>query len=406
MSYRLGVLTTHPVQYYSAWFRELASWLDLEVFYCYRQNPQGQAAAGFGVELEWDTPLLEGYAYRWLNNVSRSPGLGTFGGCDTPEIADLVSRESLDALLVMGWNYRSALQAVWACWRRGIPVLMRGDSQLPNQRPLWKRLVKYVPYRVFLSRIDGHLFVGQRNRRYLTHYGVGENRLFFAPHCVDNEFFARRAAAAQRSGEAARIRSERGIPQDAFVLLFAGKMIPKKRPEDIIQACTRLERAGEGGIWLVFVGSGPLQNALQDSTRQTRRVVFVGFRNQSQMPAHYVAADALVLASCEESWGLVVNEAMACGLPALVSDRVGCAPDLIEEGVTGFTYPCGDIERLCRRILRLRRLVQLERERLRQEVRSRISQFSIENASRAVLEALSAVTRSRRKPTLPSPDPE
>ncbi|MEX2399811.1 MAG: hypothetical protein WD423_03500, partial [Rhodothermales bacterium] len=231
---KLGILVSHPIQYYAYWFQHLAERFDIEVFYMHRQDAQAQAAAGFGVEFEWDLPLLEGYPHRWLENVAREPSVSTFAGCDTPEIYDIVERGRYDAFLIFGWNRKSALQAVRACKRSGVPVFMRGDSQLETQRSPLLTAVKYPAYRAGLPRIDAHLYVGTRNRAYLEHYGVSEERLFHAPHFVNNDFFAREADAARRDGRARALRAEHGIPEDAFVALFVGKFIDKKRPGDLV----------------------------------------------------------------------------------------------------------------------------------------------------------------------------
>ena len=122
MTWRLGVLVSHPIQYLSPWFRHLATRLDLEVFYAHHQSARGQAEAGFGVEFDWDVPLLEGYSYRWLQNVARKPGLRSFGGCDTPEIYDIVRRGKYDAFLIFGWNRKSSIQAIFGCARLARPI--------------------------------------------------------------------------------------------------------------------------------------------------------------------------------------------------------------------------------------------------------------------------------------------
>src|SRR5262249_32158511 len=107
---RLAIIASHPIQYFTPWFRHLAGHVDLEVLYAQQQNERGQATAGFGVAFEWDVPLLDGYKYRWLRNVSRSPGLQGFGGCDTPELFDLIHPKRYDAVLVLGWNKKSFVQ--------------------------------------------------------------------------------------------------------------------------------------------------------------------------------------------------------------------------------------------------------------------------------------------------------
>jgi glycosyltransferase involved in cell wall biosynthesis len=375
---RLAILATHPIQYFAPWFRHLATIFDLEVLYAHQQDPAGQGAAGFGVNFEWDVPLLEGYRYRWLKNVSRRPGVQTFNGCDTPELFDLIRPENYDALLVLGWNRRTFVQGICAAWRNKVPVIARGDSQLGTNRSLLKRALKYFPYRWFLPRIDAHLYVGSRNRDYLHHYGVRDEQLFFSPHFVDNDFFATGAEEARRSGAGAAIREQFGIPHDACVALFVGKFIPKKRPLDLIKAAQLLITENSitnnrrSNVHLLFVGSGELGaelrancNVVFDAERsvvrspavsgRSPRASFAGFRNQSELSAFYVAADVLVLPSdANESWGLVVNEAMACAVPAIVSDAVGCAPDLIDPGATGWTFPLGNHGALAQRLVNFR----------------------------------------------------
>src|SRR2546423_2765092 len=211
---RLAILATHPIQYYAPWFRHLAQQFDLEVLYVHQQDSAGQSAAGFGVNFDWDVPLLDGYRYRWLRNVSPRPTLQTFSGCDTPELYQLIDPDNYDALLVLGWNRKAFIQGIRAAWRNKVSVLARGDSQLQTNRSLLKRALKFIPYRCFLPRIDAHLYVGQRNREYLSHYGVPDRHLFFSPHFVDNDFFSGRAETARNSGAARRLRDQLGIPAD------------------------------------------------------------------------------------------------------------------------------------------------------------------------------------------------
>ena len=275
-------------------------------------------------------PLLDGYRHRWLRNVAESPSLATFAGCDTPEIGERLAEGDFDAVLVLGWNHKCFLQAIGAAWKLGMPVFVRGDSQLPKSPKRLKAAVKWLPYRLLLPRVSAHLFVGMRNRAYLEHYGVPERRLFFTPHAVDNERFARAATAARDSGETAAIRSALGIPPDAFVVAYAGKLLERKRVDLLIEAVHRIQQREAGTSFrLAVIGDGPLADSLAELARAREvPVAWAGFRNQSELPASYAALDGLVLPSDseKETWGLVVNEAAACGVPSVVSDCVGCAP--------------------------------------------------------------------------------
>ena len=398
MSYRLGILVSHPIQYYAPWFRHLAERLDLDVFYAHRQDAAGQAQAGFGVAFDWDVPLLEGYRYHWLRNVAARPGIGTFRGCDTPELYDIIDRRRFDAFLVFGWNRKSSWQAIRACWKNRVPVLMRGDSQLETSRSLAKRALKSLPYRWLLPRIDAHLYVGQRNREYLEHYGVPAERLFFCPHFVDNDFFATSAKRARVDGTCARIRQDLGIPQDAFVFLFVGKLIAKKRPADFVNACrTAFQAPDTSRPHAIIVGDGPLRSELQEiAAPAADRIHFAGFLNQSELPAYYAASNALVLPSeASETWGLVVNEAMACGIPCIVSDAVGCGPDLIETSRTGDTYPAGDVPALAACLRSQSEPPADDRGPSASELARKMTAYSIDAAAEGLLTALKSLTSTR-----------
>jgi glycosyltransferase involved in cell wall biosynthesis len=255
-----------------------------------------------------------------------------------------------------------------------------------------RRAAKYFPYRWLLRNIDAHLYVGEANREYLRHYGVDDARLFFAPHFVDNDRFGADAHEARRSGAAQAFRRRYGIPEDAFLFLSVGKLIDVKRIRDFIEAMARIAN-GREGIQGAVVGAGPLQANLE-RLRDARRapVRFLGFHNQSMMPTCYAAADALVLPSAHESWGLVVNEAMACGLPAVASDTVGAAPDLVAG--TGRVFPSGNIARLADAMVEVHDQLQLAPDGVRDAVLRRISDYSCDGAVMGTLGALAAVTGS------------
>jgi glycosyltransferase involved in cell wall biosynthesis len=395
---RVAVVTSHPIQYQAPWFRALARAFDLQVFFCHRQSATDQARAGFGVAFDWDVPLLDGYAHAWLENVAVNPGVDRFSGCDTPGIASALAHGGFDACIVNGWYLKSYLQAIRASWSQRIPVLVRGDSQRARDPRLWKSALKYLPYRWFLRRIDAHLFVGENNRTYLEHYGVGRDQLFFAPHFVDNDRFAAAAHEARVSGGARARRADWGAAEDAVVLVFAGKLIPKKHVGDFIDALGRVAR--EHRLHGVIIGSGPLEGALRERAAAVHApACFAGFHNQQEIAAAYAAADALVLPSDgTETWGLVVNEAMAAGLPAVVSDSVGCAPDLIETGRTGFTFPCGDVDALAHQLVRMAALVRERRDETKRYVAEWIARYSCEAATAGTVDAVMTV-RARRRPT-------
>lgn len=385
---KLAIVSTHPIQYHAHWFRALAAHpeIDPQVFYCYDASPADQSRAGFGVEFQWDVPLLEGYSYRFLNG-SRSK-VGGFFALSGPDIEQIVLKERFDAVLINGWYYKAAWQAIFACWKANIPVMVRGDSQLCSARGYLKKLAKYPVYRFFIPRFDACLAVGTRSRNYFLHYGAAADRLFLVPHTIDDRLFQCAADAAQSHHRTLRLQW--GLEEPQTVFLFAGKFIETKRPMDFLRAIEKAYRQ-QPSVAGLMVGDGPSRiQCEQFSTSRGLPVHFTGFLNQSQMVDAYVVADCLVLPSME-TWGLVVNEAMSCSRPAVVSDATGCAPDLISEHETGAVFPLGDISRLAEIIVTFAKRPEHLRA-MGSRARKRLRLYSLNAAVDGVVNAVRAVT--------------
>jgi glycosyltransferase involved in cell wall biosynthesis len=394
MRLRIGFLVSHPIQYYAPLFRALAERCKLTVFFAHRQSAEQQAKAGYGVSFEWDVDLLSGFESRFLINVARNPGVGKFNGCDTPGIAEEIAKGGFDGFVVPGWSLRSYWQATLACRRHGVPVLVRGDSQLAGRRSIALVMAKAVILPRILRRFDGYLYVGQRHREYLEHYGAPADRLFFSPHCIDNRAFAEAAAVARHDGRSAGGKSVRRV-------LFVGRLIEEKRPADVLQAVAGL---GVPSVEVAFVGAGGMEASLRRAANEMGvRTSFLGFVNQSALPTVYASADVLVLPSEQETWGLVVNEAMACGLPAVVSDTVGCGVDLIEPGKTGEVFPVRDVQALGKAI---GRILSADREAIRHHLMAKMEIYSPARAASGIVDAVPSLAipgrRSNRAMTTPT----
>jgi glycosyltransferase involved in cell wall biosynthesis len=374
------------------WFRALARepGIDLTVLYCMIPDAR-QQGDGFGVAFQWDIPMLQGYSYELLRNVSAHPSLTAFRGCDTPDIGRVVEERGFAALIVNGWVVKSCLQALWACRRLGIPCLVRGESNSLRPRPYWVRTLHHL----LLKQYAAALPIGVANRQFYVANGMPEERLFDAPYCVDNERFAAQSAELQEHRN--EIRRSWAIPESACTFVFCGKLEAKKRPFDALEALTRMVAAkGARPIHLLIVGDGPLRAQVHETVAlRGLPVTLAGFLNQSEIARAYVAADCLVLPSDDgETWGLVVNEAMACGRPAIVSDRVGCHPDLIQDGTTGYVFPLGDIAALSARMRALADDPALP-ERLGGQARARIADYSIARVVEGTRRALDHVLGAR-----------
>jgi glycosyltransferase involved in cell wall biosynthesis len=386
---RLAIVSSHPIQYQAPLFRKLASQVELEVFYAHRATAADQANAGFGVKFDWDIDLLSGYRYSFLRNVSKRPSLNRFTGCDTPDIGTRLARGRFDAVVVMGWHLKSFIQTLLTAKRLGIPVLARGDSQLQTPRTSLKKRAKAFAYPIFLRAFDASLYVGERSKAYWLHYGFPSARMFFSPHCVDGEWFARRATPEARGA----LRERLGLSPHTRVALFAGKLVPFKRPLDLIAAAGQLKREGYDVVTL-FAGAGPLEQEVVTAAGATGVTLrMLGFCNQSEMPAAYAAADVLILPSDgRETWGLVANEALACSRPVVISDAVGAAPDLASDGSAGRVYPLGDTAALARALDKI-----LLHSPTCEAIAAKAARHSIAAAADGILQATSFVVRHAGK---------
>ena len=384
---RVACLMTHPTQYHAPWFRALAQRpeISIHVFYGFQPSPDLQGK-DFGVRFEWDAPLLEGYSNSFLENVA-APGWG-FRSLDTPGVRDVVARREYDCWVINGWSTKSEWQAIRACWKFGVPMLIRGDSTLLDRRPVTTRIAKRLLLGRWIPRFRRYLTVGKLNAEYYEHYGADPSRFVPVLHFVDNDWFAREAAAARESRS--RIRESMGIPDDAVVFLFAGKLMDKKQPAAAVKAMKHL---GAGArAHLLVVGDGALRAECESIAREAALpVTFAGFYNQSRMPEAYAISDVLVLPSAyDETWGLVVNEAMASGLAAIVSDKVGCAPDLVAPGQTGAVFPAGNVPALAKVMERY--LSEPSRSAIEgQNAARRIQRYSLDQAVENTVNAVLSV---------------
>ena len=337
---RLAIVVSHPIQYYAPLYQRLALRNDLviRVFFTWHGGEAPVQDRGFGTPVAWDIPLTEGYDFEVVPNLSRNPGTHHFLGLRNPSLVERILEWKPDAVHVTGWACLSHLQALWAFHKSQIPVLFRGDSHLLNvslRGPYW--WVK----RAFLKRVyswpAAFLVVGSANRAYYKTFGVGDERLHHCPHSIDVVRFAEPADRLER--ESAEWRRNLGIAEGTRVLLFAGKFERTKQPLMLMSAVRSL---GTPGLMLVMVGGGALEaEVIALAAAEPCRFRILPFQNQSRMPLVYRLGNLFVLPSMGETWGLAVNEALACGRPVLVSDRVGCAADVVD-ATFGRVFPWND----------------------------------------------------------------
>ncbi|MCX6702377.1 MAG: glycosyltransferase family 4 protein [Candidatus Wolfebacteria bacterium] len=354
--YKLAVLTSHPIQYQAPLFKKISGSGNFDLMVYFNWVGGSKAASfdkEFGQEVKWDTPLLEGYSYKFLDNFSLRPSSGFLGQIN-PDIVKEILANRYDAIIVMGWNSFTNWLAFLTAFISRTPVFLRGENPL-NQEIIknpFKLKLKKMLFRLLFRGIKKFLYIGEENKKFYEYYGVSEEKLVFCPYAVDNERFV--AEARKLKPQKNELRRKLGITRESPVILFVGKLIEKKRPMDLLRAYEllitnyKLPKLPS----LLFVGDGELRSGLENYAKDNNisGVHFAGFKNQSEISEYYAIADILVLPSgAGETWGLAVNEAMCFGSAVVISDMVGCGPDLIKNGENGYIFPLGDIKLMASR---------------------------------------------------------
>jgi glycosyltransferase involved in cell wall biosynthesis len=336
-----------------------------------------------------------------LQTTRTNPDIGKFRGARIGSLAELFHKQKITALLINGWVPQAYWQAAFQAYRAGIPVLLRGETNDLRKIPRLKELAKRLLLKLLFDRISVFLTVGVANRRFYLKYGVPEYKMAAAPYCVENERFFQASTVFRKHRD--ELREAWKISKDSVCFLFSGKLIHKKHVLDLIDAFGKIVDKSKQSQptklpHLLIVGDGALKPAIQEKAERLRIAVgrplisVTGFLNQTEMPKAYAIADCLVLPSdAGETWGLVVNEAMACGLPAIVSDQVGCGPDLIDAGATGEIFQMGNVEALARVMMEWSDPARCAAARM--AVEEKIAGYSIDKAVGGIWEGYQRVAQ-------------
>ena len=333
---RLAIVTTHPIQYNAPWFRLLASRekVRIKVFYTWEQSQDGALYdPGFDKIVQWDVPLLEGYDYLFVKNISSNPGCHHFWGIVNPTLIEEIKTWQADAVLVFTWSYKSHLKCL-RYFHNKIPVLFRGDSTLLDEKTGLKTILRRILLKWVYASVNFALYVGINSKRYFIKHGLKKTQLCYVPHAVDNKRFC---YTEKYRSEASALRHTLNIKDDEVVFLFAGKLEAKKNTGLLIEAFQELDNKK---VHLVIAGNGVEEARLKQRFSGLENLHFMDFQNQTVMPVIYNLCDVFVLPSNGpgETWGLSINEAMACRKAVLVSDKCGGAIDLVQEGKNGFIF--------------------------------------------------------------------
>lgn len=381
---KLAIITTHPIQYYAPLFRLLAAseGVSIKVFYTWGNVGDKKFDPGFGKTIAWDIPLLEGYDYTFVTNTAKKPGSNHFFGIKNPTLLTEIKNWGAEAVLVFGWAYQSHL-SVLRYFKSKIPVYFRGDSTLLDPSSGWKSVLRRFFLSWVYSKVDVAFYVGTENKKYFLQHGMQENQLVFAPHSIDNDRFATENETYKHQVDQWKIQL--GIQQGDKTVVYAGKLEPKKNPALLLRAFEELDLPG---THLVFFGNGVLEETLKLQAQNKANVHFLPFQNQSLMPAVYRLGDVFCLPSQGpgETWGLAVNEAMACGKAVLVSNKCGGAVDLVENGQNGYIFTSNHIGELKTTLKSI--LLSSDLLSMGNSSRLRINKFSLQNAVSAITQIL------------------
>lgn len=345
---KVAYFLSHPIQYFSPLLKEMSKEMDLDVYYYSDNSIKGHMDSGFGTEVSWDIPLLDGYKSTFLNNY-RPPRAINNGFMDVfnPGVWKIVRQKNTKVVIVNGWTYSSNWMVLLMAKLYRKKVWLRAENPLNQELRKSKVTVgikKVILGNLFRLMTDKCLFIGKENKLFFEYYGVPERKLLYTPYAVDNQFF--NSAYEVYKGKEHELKQELGIAADKKVILFCGKYIEKKRPLDLLKAFYQLK---SDDYHLVMVGEGELRQEMEQYILDNGigNVLLTGFVNQSAIPKYYAIADVFVMCSgMGETWGLAVNEVMNFSKPVIVSATCGSAADLVKHGVNGYVFPEGDVEAL------------------------------------------------------------
>ena len=384
---KLAVCTTHPIQYQAPVWRCLAQeeGIELKVFFASDFSVRGYKDRQFGVSFKWDQPLTEGYEHIFLGSDVKG-GFFSMGG---KRLRLPLEEFQPDVGLVCGYFPKYFLDAVMQLKRMKAKIMMRAElTDADHSRSRIKASIRDLAVRSFYRRIDHFISIGEHCRQHLDRMGIADSQISFGGYNVDDTLFGShiKTFGSQRDD----LRKKMGIEENTFVFLTCGKLIPKKNPLLLARAYRALQKTHPKlRTKLIFLGDGELKEQTLAAVGEEagKTVEVTGFVNQGEIGKYYAVADCAVLPSAfGETWGLVVNEAQIFGLPVIVSDRVGCFPDLVTPE-TGRVFPSGDESALLDALKSVIPWVRTECESIAVAARAKAMNYTSARAASAIANA-------------------
>lgn len=369
MKKNIAIITTHPIQYQVPLFKKLSSSnIKLDVFFASKHGSNSKLKdKGFNKKFNWDIDLLKGYNYLLpkKENINVDHWKVSFENLET-----LLSKNKYNAILIFGWSNILYLKALFIAKKLKIKTILRVETNLHSKNPVFKRIIKFFFLKFIFSHVDFFLTIGKLNRQFYKSFAIDNSRLFNAPYFVDNNFF--------KNNKTSKLKKKTNF-------LFVGKLIDRKNPLLFIKIAEKLKN--EKNIHFNIVGSGPLFDTCKKEIKikSLSNISMLGFRNQKKLKKIYSNNDYLVQTSNYETWGLVINEAMASGLPVITSHNSGAAHDLIKHNNNGYIFRNPD--HLFKIISQLAKNKKLQ-IKLRPNVKKKIKQYSVDKTIRSIIKIL------------------
>jgi glycosyltransferase involved in cell wall biosynthesis len=397
---RLAVVVSHPIQHFVSFYRAIAATpgVDLRVIFGSRLGLKAYFDREMNTTLSWKMDLLSGYPHLFLPKADEATESGR--SLNDPALGPALDEFAPDAVLIYGYRHVNSLRALAWCRANRVPAIMIGDSEGKQKRAFWKEAGKRLVLPLLFRQFRAFLTVGDENELYYRRYGVPRDRLFRSPFTIDEESF--RAAIGDREAARLRVRKAYGLPDDAFLALFVGKLSDRKRPADLLAAVKSL--GGQSPVHAIFAGAGPLLEELQGQASESPNCRLLGFINLDELPSLFVASDVLVHPSSADPHPLVCSEAAISGLPMILSDRIGAVgpTDVARPGENALVYPCGNVEALATRLRTVSSDLQLHR-RMAAESSRIFSEVDLHSSIDGLLRALAAVTGRIAEPEVITP---
>jgi glycosyltransferase involved in cell wall biosynthesis len=387
--YKVLAVAAHPVQYMAPIFRRMAAepQLDLQVAYCSMRGAEAALDPDFQTRVKWDVPLLDGYT--WTEIPNKGSGKESFFGLNNPGLGKLIREGKFDAVLCFVgyvrasfWIARRAAKAASTAFLFGTDA----HSLSPRDGKTWKVWFKRAFWPFLFRQADQLIAPSTGTVEMMKSLGIPAERINLTPYSVDNAWWKAESAKVNR----AAVRAQWGATSEQPVILFCAKLQPWKRPMDLLDA---FADAALPEPLLIFAGGGPQRAELETAAANRgirQRVKFLGFVNQTQLPALYSAADVMVLPSSYEPFAVVVNEAMCCGCPVIVSDQAGAARDLIAPVRPDFVFPVGNTQALAQAL----QSAFADREKLRDTGRRGFAYVESHSPERLVAATLEAIRKA------------